>query len=98
MNGLRRNSSNSCLYMAYTKKTVKLATIDGIAFAQVDLDLCRMTHICIPSDFCSGQNQIPKVLKIATNSPRAVVLSSKAGAHKSLISDRNLNHKVGSIY
>jgi hypothetical protein len=40
---------------------------------------------------------MPNFLKIAANSWRVVVLSSKAGAHRSLISDRNLDQKVEGI-
>ena len=47
--------------------------------------------------FCSGENQKAKVLKIATNSYRSLVLNSKARAHKSLISDRKPDHKVERV-
>jgi hypothetical protein len=40
--------------------------------------------------FCSGVNQVPKVLEVIANSWKAVVLSA-------LISDRNPNHKVEGI-
>ena len=64
---------------------------------RADHDLCKMALICIRRGFCSGQNQKAKVLKIATNSYRSLVLSSKAGAHKSLISDRKPGHKADGV-
>ena len=69
-------------------------TIDGVVLVRVDHDLCRIPHSYIRRDFCSGQNQKAKVLKIAANSYRSLVLSSKAAAYKSLISDRKPDHKV----
>ncbi len=47
--------------------------------------------------FCPGQNQKAKVLKVVSNSWKAVVLSSKAAAHNLLISDRNPNHKAEGV-
>ncbi len=47
--------------------------------------------------FCPGQNQKAKVLKVVSNSWKAVVLSSKAGAHRSLIRNRNADHNVRGI-
>ena len=70
-----------------------MAIIDGVVSVRADHDLCKMAHICIRRGFCSGQNQKAKVLKIATNSYRSLVLSSKAAAHNSLIRDRKPNHK-----
>ena len=48
--------------------------------------------------FCPGEKQMLNFLKIAANSRRIVVHSSKAGAHRSLIKNRNADHKVRSIY
>src|SRR5271168_5400301 len=45
--------------------------------------------------FYSGENQSPKVLKIDSDRWRAVVLNSKARAHKSLITERKPDHNVG---
>ena len=75
-----------------------MAIIDGGVSVRVDHDLFRMAHICIRRGFCSGQNQKAKVLKIATNSYRWLVLNSKARARKSLISDRKPDHKVEGVY
>ena len=60
--------------------------------------LPEMAHIYTRRDTCSGQSQKAKVLKIAANSYRSLVLSSKARAHRSLISDRKPGHKVRGIY
>ena len=49
------------------------------------------------NNFCSGQKQIPNVLKITTDSWGAVVLIPKARTHKSLIRNKNADHKVGSL-
>jgi hypothetical protein len=56
--------------------------------------LCEMAHMHTGRDFCSGDSQNTKVLKVISNIWSAVVLSSKAGAYKSLVSDRKPSHKV----
>jgi hypothetical protein len=75
-----------------------LAIVDGLVSMRVDHDWCRMAHICIRRGFCEGQNQKAKVLKIAANSYRSLVLNSRAGAHKLHISDRKPDHKVEGVY
>jgi hypothetical protein len=49
------------------------------------------------SDTCSGENQKANILKTVTNSYKPLVLSSKVGAHRSLISDRKSGHRVGGV-
>ena len=59
--------------------------------------LHKLAFIFIADIFCSGRKEIPKVWEIATNSWRAVVLSTKVGAYRSLIRMRNHCHKTSSI-
>jgi hypothetical protein len=47
---------------------------------------------------CSGQNQKANILEISTDSQGRLVLSSKAGPLKSLISVRSRGHKVGVVF
>jgi hypothetical protein len=49
--------------------------------------------LCIRRDFCSGQIQKANILKTVAGSLGSVVLSSEVGAHRSLIQNRNSDHK-----
>ena len=51
----------------------------------------------IRRNFCPGQIQKANILKTVTGSWGSVVLSSKAGAHRSLIQNRNSNHKEEEV-
>jgi hypothetical protein len=82
----------------HTLKLTSLTTIDGAVSMWVDLGLCKIAHIYSQRDFCDGQTQIAKVLKIAGNNWGSVVLSSKARAHAGLISGRKPSHKVDGVY
>ena len=59
--------------------------------------LYKLAFIYSTEDFCSGQNQKAKVLKIVINSYMSLVLNSKARAHRSHISDRKSYHKVERV-
>ena len=47
--------------------------------------------------FYSGKNQKANVLKIDSDGWMAIVLNSKARAHKSLIHERKPDHKVEGV-
>ena len=59
--------------------------------------LHKLAFIYNTEGFCSDQNQKAKVLKIAINSYRLLILNSKFRAHKSIISDRKPDHKVERV-
>jgi hypothetical protein len=69
-----------------------------------EIEFCQNCNFRQNHDFeeglvcCSSKNQMPNLLKIAANSRGAVALSSKAGAHRSLINNRNADHKVRGIW
>jgi hypothetical protein len=69
------------------------------ASVEVGRALCGMARVYTRRSFYSSRNQNAKVLKNATGSGggKAVVFSSKAGACRSLISDRNADRKVEDI-
>ena len=56
-----------------------------------------MTHTYPRRGTRSGQNQSTKVLKIAADSWKSIILSSKAGAHTLLVTDRNSYHMVMKV-
>jgi hypothetical protein len=59
--------------------------------------LCEIGYLHTRWYIWSGENQKANILKIGNNSQGAVVLSSKAETHRSLIPERSPSHKVEGI-
>jgi len=79
------------------KNLVEPVTLDRAVSVGVVHILSKMTYIYTKRTTWSDENQKANILKIAPNSYGAVLLSSKARAHKLLISERNQGHKVRVI-
>jgi len=75
-----------------------LPTFDGAASLGIIGGLSEMAHIYTRRSTWLDENQKKNILKIAANSYRAVVIRSKAGAHRSLVREKMSHHKIRGIY
>jgi hypothetical protein len=64
---------------------------------KVDRGLSKIAHKYARTDFCEGQTQGAKVLKIVANRCRSVLLSSEVEAQRSLIRKRMPDHGVEGV-
>jgi len=85
------------VYFKITRGRLLLSSFLGRSNSTKIMIFVKITTFRKIFSFYSSENQLSNFLKIAANSQRAVVLSSKLEADRSLIRIRNADHKVMGI-
>jgi len=81
----------------HVQKLTKWTNFDAAASVGIVPGSPEMAHLYTRRGTWSAENQKANILKIAANSYGALVLSSKARAHKLLINERKPGHNVRGV-